>query len=162
MATIFIGIGELGVTRDAGGILKTMALGSCVGLVLLEPTTRTIGMVHVALPDSAIDLVRAQERPGHFADTGIPALLAAMRIASGQTSDRVFMAKIAGGAAVMDGNNTFNIGKRNILAVKKALWKHGLAPIAEDVGGNVSRTVSIGVDDGRVAILSNGSTQSFL
>lgn len=34
--------------------------------------------MHVALPESAMDLELAKERPGYFADTGIQALLREM------------------------------------------------------------------------------------
>ena len=54
----------------------------------------------------------------------------------------------------MDPNNTFSIGKRNILAIKKILWKFGMGAVAEDVGGGISRTVSVDVDGGRVTISS--------
>jgi chemotaxis protein CheD len=46
------------------------------------------------------------------------------------------------------------IGKRNILAVKKILWGYGLAPLAEDVGGSISRTVSVSVKTGEVTLSS--------
>jgi len=59
----------------------------------------------------------------------------------------------------MDPNNTFNIGKRNVLALKKHLWAYGLGPLAEDVGGNHSRTVSVFVDTGKVVVNCPGRGQ---
>jgi chemotaxis protein CheD len=50
-----------------------------------------------------------------------------------------------GGAQVLAGNNTFNIGKRNVMAVHKTLWKLGMGAKAEDVGGTKSRTVAIDI-----------------
>lgn len=162
MPTTFVGIGGMAASNTPGEIIKTMALGSCVGVIMLEPKSRTVGMVHIALPESKIDPERAGKCPGHFADTAIPALLKEMSAISGITKPRGFVVKIAGGASVMDPNNTFNIGKRNTLAVRKALWKKGLAAVAEDVGGTESRTVYVGVDDGRVNILAGGSKLSEL
>lgn len=162
MPTVFIGIGGLAVSKTPGDVIKTMALGSCVGVVMLEPRSRSVGMAHIALPESKIDLERARKTPGHFADTGVPALIQAMLQCSGQVKPRALVVKVAGGAAVMDANGTFNIGKRNLLAVKKSLWRHGLAAVAEDVGGNASRTVYVGVDDGRVHILAGGTELSQL
>jgi len=148
-----VGVGEMAVTREEGSALKTMALGSCVSLLIRDKVSGTIGMAHVALPDSAISPDRALQRPGHFADTAVPALLKAMeRAARAQLQRRSLQVKLAGGANVADPNNTFNIGKRNILAVRKALWGHRLGPMAEDVGKNVSRTVVFEVEDGRVTI----------
>ena len=62
--------------------------------------------------------------------------------------------KIAGGANVMDAENVFNIGKRNLLSVRKHLWKNRLSPGSEDVGGEISRTMSIDVDTGKVTLYS--------
>ena len=154
MSTIFVGVGEIGVARQPGEVLKTMALGSCVAVVLLDATRRIIGMDHVALPDSSISPERARERPGYFADTGIPALLAAMAKAGARRDSLIV--KLMGGAAVLDPNSTFNIGKRNALAIKKILWSHRMGAIAEDLGGTISRTVMVDVDTGRVVLSSPG------
>ena len=54
----------------------------------------------------------------------------------------------------MDPNGTFNIGKRNVLAIRKILWKLRLGARKEDVGDNFSRTVSVDVDTGKVLISS--------
>ena len=154
MSTIFVGVGGIGVARAPGEVLKTMALGSCVAVVLLDPQTHAVGTDHVALPDSSISADRARERPGYFADTGIPALLEAMsRI--GARRDALIV-KLVGGAAVLDPNSTFNIGKRNALAIKKILWGRQMGAVAEEMGGTISRTVTVDVDKGRVVISSPG------
>jgi len=72
------------------------------------------------------------------------------------TNLRKVIVKMTGGANVMDKNNTFNIGKRNALALKKALWQKRMGAVAEDVGGTISRTVTINVDDGKVVITTPG------
>lgn len=137
-------------------MVKTFALGSCVGVVLIHPKARVVGMVHVALPDSTINAAKAQAKPGYFADTGIPALIHQMMALGCTGSPKEMVAKIAGGANVMDSNNVFNIGKRNILAVKKVLWDFGLSPRTEDVAGNISRTVTVNGKNGRVLLSSPG------
>jgi chemotaxis protein CheD len=153
MATIVLGVGEYGATRIPGDSIKTFALGSCVAVILLDPKTHTVGMAHIALPDSSINTDRAKELPGYFADSGIPALLHEMA-KNGCRNGRGVIAKLVGGAKVMDHNNVFNIGKRNVLAIKKMLWQHGLGATSEDVGGTISRTVSVDVNTGRVMISS--------
>jgi len=62
--------------------------------------------------------------------------------------------KLAGGSSIMDSVGMFDIGKRNILAVKKQLWRSSLGPIAEDVGGVISRTVSLAVSTGETTLSS--------
>ncbi|MBN2711839.1 MAG: chemotaxis protein CheD [Planctomycetes bacterium] len=152
--TVMLGIGDYGAAKESGQVVKTLALGSCVALLMLDPHTHIVGMAHVALPESSISPDRAKDKPGHFADTAVPALLKAMADLGGNPNGKGYIVKLVGGARVMDPNSTFSIGKRNVLALKKALWKYGLGPRAEDVGGSISRTVEVDVDMGRVVITS--------
>jgi len=153
---MILGVGDLGASAEAGAVIKTYALGSCVAVIVLDKKTRCVGMVHVALPESSTSPNKAQELPGYFADTGIPALFDAMRkAANGMLSQPAdLIVKICGGANVSDKNNIFNIGKRNALAIKKVLWKYGLAPRSEDTGGDYSRTVSVYQANGLVELSS--------
>ena len=152
MRAVPIGVGELKVSNSPGDILRSYGLGSCIGLVILAPRQRTVGMLHVALPESKINLQLAKDQPGMFADTGIPFLLQEMERFGCSIGDMVV--KIAGGACVMDPGATFEIGKRNILAVKKNLWRFRLGPVSEDVGDVISRTLSASVDSGIVTVSS--------
>jgi len=156
LSVVTLGIGEFGIVNKPGDIIKTHALGSCVAIVMLDPATRTVGMVHVALPESKVHQERAQKLPGYFADTAIPALLELMQSSGAAANLRKVIVKMTGGANVMDKNNTFNIGKRNVLAIKKGLWGQRMGAVAEDVGGSISRTVSVNMDDGKVIITSPG------
>jgi len=143
MKTIFVGIGGVDLSDNPDEMLKTMALGSCVAVIIRDPFSNLTGMVHVALPEASINLDKAQKLPGFFADTGITLLMNLLKKKGLKTVVPRLIVKIAGGSQVMDSSNNFNIGKRNILAVKKMLWKFGMAPKAEDTGGDISRTVSI-------------------
>jgi chemotaxis protein CheD len=147
-----IGIGEWLVSRDEGDVLKTYALGSCVAVLIYDSKVRVAGLIHVALPESSVDAERGRIQPGYFADTGLPRMIEEMK-ALGATRAGVWV-KLAGGASVMDPGNYFDIGKRNILAVKRVLWKSSLGPISEDTGGSISRTVSFSVADGTVTLSS--------
>jgi len=158
MSTIMLGVGDLGATNVQGEVVKTLALGSCVAVVLLDPKTRMVGMVHVALPDSKINREMAGEKPGYFVDTGIPSLIKRMTRLGCKGNGKGMVVKLAGGAKIMDPNNTFDIGKRNILAIKKILWANGMGAVAEDIGGSISRSVAVDVDSGRVVISSSGRT----
>ena len=156
MNTMVLGVGDLGACNDQDSEIKTYALGSCVAVILLDPKTRTVGMVHVALPESKINPAKVKERPGYFADTGIPILLDEMAKLGCQPRGKGLIVKLAGGASIMDHNDTFNIGKRNLLAVKKILWSYSMGPRSEDVGGTFSRTVSVSVKTGEVILSSPG------
>ena len=156
MGTIILGVGELGATTQAGVSLKTFALGSCVAAVILDPVSHCVAMDHVALPDSSVSPQKAKKLPGHFANTGIPALLEEMDRCGASGKRRNYLVKLVGGANVMDPNNVFNIGKRNALALKKVLWTFGMGPRAEDLGGRISRTVAVDVNTGTVRVSSCG------
>lgn len=153
MATHIVGVGDLAVSRTQGDVLRTFALGSCVGVVIVDPVSQTTGMLHLVLPDSAQHEERANKNPAYFADTGIAALIDAMERLAGKRSRR-WVCKITGGAKVLNqtGSDTMDIGKRNVLATKKHLWKFGLGPVAEDVGQSHSRTLSVNVGDPRLLI----------
>lgn len=156
MSIVTLGIGEYGVVNQPGDIIKTHALGSCVAIIILDPATRTIGMAHIALPESKVHPARAEKLPGYFADTAVPMLLERLKEVGAGGNLQKLIVKLTGGANVMDKNNTFNIGKRNVLAIKKELWRHRMGARAEDVGGTLSRTVTVKMDDGKVVVTSPG------
>lgn len=154
MRELVVGVGDGGVSRDPEVLIVTYALGSCVAVMLHDPVTRVSGMVHYMLPESTMCGDRTQNRPWMFADTGISSLLNA---ALGQGADkRRLVVFAAGGAQVMNDNSMFNIGKRNCLALRKALWKFGLVPHAEETGGTRVRTVRMEVRTGRVWLQTPG------
>jgi len=155
MNVIYVGVGEYATSDRPGEIVKTLALGSCVAVAILDSNNKSVGLLHIALPESSINEKRAKEKPGMFADTGIPSLLEEMQ-RLGYDGKSELIIKLAGGASIMDPNKTFNIGKRNILAIQKILSRFSLGAIAEDVGGNISRSVSIDSNTGKVIVSSPG------
>lgn len=152
--TTYVGIGEFFVSGQAESIIKTMALGPCVAVVVFSKNSKFAGLLHVQLPLSSVNLDMAAKRPGVFADTGIPLLLEEFARFGCRPSDLIV--KLVGGGQVMDPAGTFNIGKRNYLAVKKILWAFRLWPASEEVGGSISRTVSIQVGSADVLITTPG------
>lgn len=152
---IILGVGDIGATKTPGATLKTFALGSCVAVILLDPKIRAVGMAHLALPKSATNPERALTKPGYFVDTGVRALFEKMAELGCDPKGKGMVVKVAGGAKVLDLNDTFDIGRKNSLAVKKNLWKYGLGPVAEDTGGSFSRTVELFADTGRVVLSSS-------
>ena len=151
-----IGIGEWEVSVAPEDVLKTYALGSCVAVLIYDSKVKVAGLIHVALPESKIDEAKAAAQPGYFADTGLPHMIEEMK-AHGASRGGVWV-KLVGGASVMDPGGFFDIGKRNILAVKRVLWKSSLGPVAEDTGGTISRTVAFSVSDGAIAVSSGQKT----
>ena len=133
---ITIGIGDLKVCK-APDVLVTYALGSCVGVCLHDAAVGIGGLSHVMLPESSG--VNAASTPMRFADTAIPMLIRQMEQMG---ASRVRMkAKIAGGATMFaTASDKFNIGDRNLAAVKKVLMANRIPIIAEDTGLDYGRT----------------------
>ena len=154
MATITLGVGDWAVSDNPDDSIKTYALGSCVAVMIFDVSKHIAGMVHVALPESSVDPEKARRQPGYFADIGVSVMIEEMK-RKGALRQHIWV-KLAGGATIMDPNGIFDIGKRNVLAIKRALWRSALGPIAEDTGGTTSRTVTMDVTEGRILLTAAG------
>lgn len=148
---INIGISDLNISKPPG-ILATYALGSCVGICLHDKTHNIGGLAHIMLPNSK-EAANAAANPRRFADTGIAELI---KIMTGNgASVSCLTAKIAGGAQMFQTQlQTFNIGERNVAAVKKILAAYRIKIIAEDTGANYGRTVFFDVGTGIMQVKS--------
>lgn len=151
---IVVDIGDLQVTAEPGAQLVTYALGSCIAVMVHDPVHRYGGMIHYMLPLSQTNPAKARERPGMFADVGIPLLFEKMYRLGSRKQDLVV--KVAGGGQINDPAGTFEIGKRNYTVLRKMFWKAGVPIAAEDCGGSRSRTARLFVDTGVVTIRSMG------
>jgi chemotaxis protein CheD len=144
------------ISGDPEDVLVTYSLGSCIGVSLYDPAAQVGGLIHCMLPLSKLDPARAREKPCMFTDTGLPELMRAM-IAKGAEKKRI-VAKVAGASRLSDDNNTFRIGDRNKVVLRKVLWKNNILIAAEDTGGNVARTMYLNIDTGETTIRSAGKT----
>jgi len=135
-----VGIADMNIAK-APDKIRTSGLGSCVGVVLYDDRSTTVGMVHVMLPDSSLGRTEVVNI-AKFADTGIPAMVEQLKIEGIQPFK--LKAKIAGGAQMFQFSSTkdtMRIGPRNVEAVKEYLKKYSIPIIAEDTGGNSGRTI---------------------
>lgn len=111
------------------------------------------GMLHLVLPEGWHHSERSHRSPAYFADTGVAALVEAMAKVAGRPNRR-WVCKLVGGANVLQQSipDNMDIGRRNVMAARKNLERFRLTPLAEDVGLNHSRTVTIAVGDPRLFI----------
>ncbi|NLT66315.1 MAG: chemotaxis protein CheD [Acidobacteria bacterium] len=137
----------------------TYALGSCLGITVYDPVARIGAMVHVMLPSSSIDPVKASMNPCMFVDTGVKNLFLASYKAGAQRSRLIVVG--AGGACAngMEQDDYFQIGKRNVTVLRSLLWKNGIILKNCDFGGNLARTMSLDIATGQVLIKMNGVTE---
>lgn len=142
------------VSSNPEDVLVTYSLGSCIGVALYDPLQKIGGLIHCMLPLSKVDPERAKEVPYMFVDTGLPLMLQTL-INMGANKNRL-VAKVAGGAVLLDDNGMFRIGERNHIVVRKLLWKNNILISSEDVGGTTARTVYLQINDGKTIIKSAG------
>lgn len=154
--TYYIGIGEYMVTNNPVNVLKICGLGSCVAVFMYVFEKKIGGLIHLAMPDSKMDSSKAGKMPGYYVDTGLPLFIESMK-RNGATKGNVWI-KLAGGANTLNTSDEYDIGKRNILAVKRYLWKYAMGPVNEDIKGAMYRTVTLFNDTGRIIISSGKKT----
>jgi chemotaxis protein CheD len=144
------GVGDWVISDDPQTTLATYALGSCIGLVAYDPLAKVGGLLHFMLPDSALNPYKASLLPATFCDTGVARLLQDLEALG--ASRRRLRLYLAGAAKVLDSGDFFDIGRRNQLAAKRKLWELGLLVEDEDTGGEMSRTLKLHMNDGRVTV----------
>ncbi|MDR0946776.1 MAG: chemotaxis protein CheD [Ruminococcus sp.] len=145
MAQKIIGIADLN-TGKGGDTLVTYALGSCVGISLWDKEKQQGGLVHIMLPSSR-ENSSPQDNFRKFADTGINELIQSLGLMGSPKAK--LEAKIAGGAKMFSTNSTiFNIGERNVEAVRRYLQLMRIPIKGSDTGLDYGRTVVFHTDTG--------------
>ena len=151
-----VGVADMKISSQPDDQLVTYALGSCLGIAIYDPVVKVGGMLHVMLPLSTIDTVKAAENPAMFVDTGVPRLfIECYKV--GARKQRLLV-KVAGCASIHgnEAEDKFQIGKRNFVMFRKLLWKNGVLLQAHDVGGTHSRTMTLDIGNGNVTVKTQG------
>ncbi len=149
-----VGMSEMRLSNRHADILVTHSVGSCIALTLYDPVAIVGGMLHSMLPHASIDPARAAVNPEMFTDSGVAALVEGV-VTLGAQKNRL-VAKAAGASKFLDEPDTFQIGERNYVALRKALWGHGISIVAEDTGGTLVRTLFLYMSTGRTMIRARG------
>ncbi|MCH8558166.1 MAG: chemotaxis protein CheD [Balneolia bacterium] len=147
-----VGVGDWRVSANPQETIITYALGSCLGIVVYDPALQIAGLLHTMLPFSGKDPEKAKIKPAMFVDSGFSVLLRDF-YELGAEKSRIKII-VAGGASMKTSSNDdyFKIGARNFTTLRKLLWKNGYMIDFQDVGGSISRTMSVQLSDGLVLI----------
>ena len=159
--TLAVGMGEVRASKDPDTVLVAYGLGSCVGVCIYDPVARVGGLAHVMLPYSAEAF--AQGPSGKFADCAIPMLID--EVTRLGASARRLAAKIAGGAQLLDAPGfgaSFNVGQRNVEAVKAVLDRYRVPLLAAETGGKRGRTLAMHVGSCRIVVRIFGEKEIVL
>lgn len=155
-----VGMADYKVCR-APQKVSTLGLGSCVGVVLYDPSIKICGMAHIMMPSSSLIVNNSNRKK--FADTCLQDMYDEL-LASGAKANKL-VAKIAGGASMFTSakdNNVLNIGERNVEAVRSILERWRIRIIAEDVGGSIGRTIEFDPTTGDFLIKGSGTEESII
>jgi chemotaxis protein CheD len=152
-----VNVADMKASMNREDAFITYALGSCLGITIYDPIACVGGMLHAMLPQSSVDPQKAAANPYMFVDTGVPKLFQECQKLGGR-KERLIL-KVAGGACALgnEEDDYFKIGQRNIIMLRKLLWKNGVLIAAHDVGGGHPRTMTLEMASGDV-LLRIGST----
>jgi chemotaxis protein CheD len=153
MREINIGLGEQAISRNAEDILVAYGLGSCVGVVMIDPGNQVSGLLHAVLPRPADGRVHALHNCSKYVEGGIEGLIAAM-VREGANKNRLIVRLVGGANMLMTSGLTrsFDIGTRNIEAAQATLNRLSMPIAAAEVGGHIGRTLRVYVGDSRVTV----------
>jgi chemotaxis protein CheD len=150
---------QVGMAQYAVGqgedVLKTLGLGSCVGVCLYDPAMHLGGLVHIMLPEMALYQDKGTE--AKYADTGVRLLVRELQ-RKGAIPSRL-LAKLAGGAQMFTfsgQSEVMRIGERNVAASHKALQELQIPVVAEHTGGNYGRTIEFSCNGGALEVRTIG------
>ena len=147
-----VGVSEMRVSKYMDDTLIAFGLGSCLGVVVYDPVAHVGGMLHAMLPLASLDPEKALRNASMFVDTGVPSLFRSC-YEQGALKYRMSV-KVAGGAtiAIAEENDLFQIGRKNIIVLKKILEQNGVRVQASDVGGGISRIITLTISNGDVHV----------
>jgi chemotaxis protein CheD len=142
---ITVGVGDYKIAR-APKLIKTL-LGSCIGVVLYDQTTKIGGLLHIMLPARNGDTLQKESK---YADTGIPVMINQMVNVAG--AQRLSLtAKIFGGASMFSVENPlFDIGKRNEDEVRRILREKGIKILSCKTGGSKGYQIALDTNTGKI------------
>lgn len=148
-----VGIGEYVISNEKTDVIKTFALASCVAITVYNPFSKTAGMAHIVLPDDSTSHLLRVQQPCYYATSGIPLLIDKMCTDFGCLKSDLQI-ELFGGAQSKNINDVFNIGPRNVFAVREVLDSLNLGYVDSQIGGVNSRTLELDVNTGEKTVFS--------
>ena len=139
-------------------VLRAIALGSCLAIVLYDPARKNGAMAHVMLPGKAPAQTGPAERTKYATDA-IDALIEIMTQMGSEKND--FCVAIIGGANVLKREND-TIARDNVESNLRILKEKKLNVVARHVGGYERSNASIDLEKGIVSYTEGDSVDKEL
>lgn len=147
---------QMRLWNQGSGLLGTRSLGSCLAVMIRDRKGRLGGLAHCMLPLSQLDAGVAEIEPCTFTDSGIAALRDAL-LREGAKPDAL-EAYMAGGASLLGDAPAMRMGSRNVQVAHMLLDQFEIPVRAEDVGGQLPRSVWFNPAAGWVDVFCAGLT----
>ena len=155
---IMVRMGELATSSAAADTLVSLALGSCIGVAMVDRRRSVAGLAHVMLPASP---GHTAGHVGRFADTAVPALLDEL-LGLGALRPRLEVSLVGGAQMFAAKDSSLAVGRRNEEGVRAALRALRLPVVAHCTGGKAGRTIRVAVGTGEVTVKEAGGTAGVL
>lgn len=150
---VVVGLSDIQVVQG-GGVLSVEGIGSGVGIVAYDATSKVGGAANILLPNSKGHQV---DQPGRYADTACKELLEMMgRLGADSTQ---VVAVIVGAAALFSGDqeSIVNFGNRTVAMARQVLEGQGATIVKEQTGGQAGRILSLDLGTGNVTVQTANS-----
>lgn len=145
------------VVSDKDAKITTFGVGTCLAVVIYDPSIPIGGMMHIILPDSSLNPQKALKKPAIFADTAVPKVISEIRNLGGDIDKSHVL--LTGGAQMMTDAHAFKISEQTIAITKKLLEASGIKHFTEDLGGKENRTLHFEIATGEVEIKTSLATK---
>lgn len=144
-------------TSKSPDMLITLGLGSCIGICIIDAVTKVGGLAHIMLPYQKDFSYKSGTNELKFADSAIPLMIADILKLGGKRENLV--AKIVGGSNMFPDltPDKDGVGYKNQIATKETLKELNIKIVAEELGGNIGRTIIFDLNTGLVTIKSGKS-----
>jgi chemotaxis protein CheD len=153
---IVVDVSDMALSNNPQEMVRTYALGSCIGVTLYDSELKIGGILHFQLPQPNND--GEAKRICMYANTGIPHFIHQAYLMGAQKKNLHIC--LVGGSLFSEKEDLFQIGLKNYLTAKKILAKNNIPLAAEDVGGTKPRTLTLDIIHGKITVQSQQVIQS--
>ncbi|MEM9443893.1 MAG: chemotaxis protein CheD [Verrucomicrobiota bacterium] len=155
---LVVGVADGKFTNQKDGTITTYALGSCLGITLYDRARLLGGLIHIMLPTPKEGASTA--KVFMYLEKGLPIALQKFQSAGSRVSQ--LECKVFGGARVMQADNYFSIGDKNIEKCRQMSQQTGLKVSVWEVGGQLNRTIKFQMSDGKVKVRTPGKPEFYM
>lgn len=156
LSVIDVNTGEVRLAHGKG-ILRAVALGSCVAVSAYDPPTGTAGMAHIMLPGKAPK--SKESLPNRYTANALDFMLHRLK-KRGVRQENLIVCLTGGGNVLNDRHDT--ICKSLIASVMQELKVRNILCQAKKLGGNLRRSLSLNAADGTVVYTEGNSGERLL